>query len=276
MQECSENKRVKNAQLLKQSQCKSLSKKYITKNQVDARYIMFFFLFTASSSLHFSLFQSLFAFFLFSAVLLFKYKEKNKKMHLYTLLFVFCFFCFLFSFLIKSIDYENTFVLKNVHENLLFSFEYALHLFLLGIIGLCLFIWQEAKEYACAITWYCSFFSRKHAWKLGLVSLLVLRYFSTLLIYARELKIAVQYRLRKGHSFTKKVSLYMVNLFSMFCDKNYDLSVALFARKMNRPEAFHKKWPKSPFLSFQNFKAHFLPFLLFFFSLIQVLLLQIL
>ncbi len=257
------------------SELEEFKRAFLQSSCEDARYILFFFIFSASFSLYFDLMQSISAFILYSLVLLVKYKKQNRKKVFYNMLLIFCASCFVFTFLIKSINYdsiEQALVFLDIREHLLFSFEYALHLALLGILGLCLFTWLSAKEYACAIAWYCSFVSKKQAWKLALVSLLVLRYFSTMLALAKELKMSAQYMLRKEKSFTKKLTLYMAKLFSLLADRNYELSVALFSRRMNKEEVFLKKWQKKPFFSYANFKTHLIAFFVFLFSLLQLFL----
>ncbi len=252
-------------------ECLSLSsfkQDFFRKNLLDSRLVLVFLLFSSTLSLKFTLNESLLAFLPFSFVLLSKHKEKKIKLHFYFLLLTFCFFCFLFSFLVRSIHYENAFFFVNIEENFLFSVEYALHLALVGICGLCAFVWLEAKEYAYAINWFFSFFSKKHAWKIALISLLVLRYFSSFLPLAKEMKLAVKYRLRNEKSFIKKISLYMTTLFSYFAQRNYELSIALFARNMNKKEVFDKKWEQSIFSSFEIFYEHLLLLFLFVFSLL--------
>ncbi len=242
----------------------------LKKKNEDSRFILFFFLFSASASLDFSFMQSIFAFFLYSFVLLTKYSKQKKKPSLYYFLLVFCVCCFAFTFIIKSINYTHTLEFLNIREHLLFAFEYALHLALLGTLGLCTFTWMNAIEYMYAIHWYCSFISKEGAWKVALTSLLVLRYFSTMLHLARELKLSVNYVLRKEKSFIKKLTLYMAKLFSLLADKNYELSVALFARRMDKKEVFCKKWDTNSFLSYKNFKIHFIAFFVFMFSLLLI------
>lgn len=240
---------------------------YNEKLEEDARLVLFLFLSTACMVLHFSLFSLCASAFIYTFTFIKKAIGKKLSCLPVKLLSCFCIVWFFLTFALKVITYQKgSFMLIDIPSSFFFSFSFVLRLYVLGLLGLCTFIWLSAKEYALVLAWFFSFFSKEHGWKVGLVSLLVLRFFTDILKLAKELQISVKYRMRKKRNTIKNISLYMTSLLNMLSKRNYAISVALFVRGLNQESAFKKKWLTSSFSFVSFLKIHRAILLLFFLS----------
>ncbi len=187
--------------------------------------------------------------------------KKNRESFFYKNLCLFCFLWALCIFIIQSFDFYNfKFYINFKLEHFLFALHFALRLFVLGLLGLNLFIMASPKEYALALVYFASFISTKHAWKVGLISLLILKYFYEFYeLCTKMIKIA-SYRIKKHLSIKQRLYYFSQNLLRILVDKNYALSVALFARGFNNKKSFDKEW--GHLLDSENIKNHALILLL--------------
>ncbi len=221
----------------------------------DARIILFSFLLTAYFAISFSTSYLLLFTVIFLCYYFFKTREKKLSTKPIYYLFVFCTLWFFAIFFVKSITWENGFSLVFEEGNLLFSFAYVARMFLLGLLGISTFISASAKEYAQALVWFFSFISKKNAWKVGLITLLVLKSFGDILKLAQSFKKSVMYQLRNERKISKKIKIYLLGLLRILNKRNYTLSIALFSRGLNTEKSFKKVW--KPIISKDNLKKYY-------------------
>ncbi len=221
----------------------------------DARVILFSFLLFAYFAISFSLLYLIIFSIAILIYYLFKTKEKKVSNKAVYFLLTFCTLWYFAILFVKSFSWNNEFTFVLNKANLLFSLTYVMRMFLLGLLGISTFISASAKEYALALVWIFSFISKKNAWKIGLVSLLVLKSFGDILKLAQNFKKSVSYQLRKEKNLVIKIKVYVLGLLRILNKRNYTLSVALFSRGLNTSESFKKEW--KPIFSKDNFIKYY-------------------
>ncbi len=211
---------------------------------VDARIILICFLLISSLSLSYTGIERVICAFIFTAFL---YRRQRRKLSL-KLFSLFCFFCLFWAFiifLIKSISFNSGIVFLSLLENACFALQFALKLYLLGILAFCIYISASLKEYALALAYFGNIFSKKYGYILGLLALLVFKAFYDIFALSFSLKKSLTYKFRntKHLPFYKKISFFMYSLLVLLEKRNQELSRAIFSKKMHTKEAFMKEWP---------------------------------
>ncbi len=130
------------------------------------------------------------------------------------------------------------------------------------MIAFCAYFSTSAREYALAVSWFASFFSKKHAHILGLLLLLVLKFFQDIFKIFMELKQNVSYKFRNTPQVSsfRKITICMKTLIFLFVKRIDELSIALFSKKLSEQEKFEKKWQK--IYSKSSIQSNFIYFLL--------------
>ncbi len=241
------------------------------KLKEDSRLVLFCFLSSAYFTLYFNTTFLLCAIIVYSFSFFRRAKIKNissfRSSSMYSMLCKFSVLWFLITFLIKLLDVESDmFTLDSIYETFLFSVTFILKLFTLALIGMCTFIWLSPKEYALCLTWFFSFFSRELAWKFGLISLLIFKFFGDVFALAITLKTSVNYRMRKSKNILKKIRLYFVSLIGILVKKSDAVTISLYARGLNCEKVFIREWQKIDIFSPAFIKLHGYPLLFLCFS----------
>ncbi len=211
------------------------------ENLHDARFVLFSFLFAASLSVRYTCPNLMLSSLIYTLFLLYIIKHQNKSRALIFAPLFFCSLWFLAIVVIRSLSFQNGLSFTLSREILLFSFAFVLKIYITAILGLCMYLSAKAKEYALSVAWFFSIFSKKHGWKMGLITLLVLKSFKDLFKIATHLKIGVHYRMA-NQKIHKKLYFYTIALLRKTAQRNYETSVGLYTRKLNNKEAFQKEW----------------------------------
>ncbi len=224
-------------------------------NTQDARLLLISFFITAFVLWALDIAFLLLFSFVYSVFYFYQVKKKKRELFFYKKLSFFCiawFLCIYFMQIIEFEDFNFVFTLDKAH------FFYALHfilkIFLLALLGLNLFLLASPKEYALALVYFASFFNKENGWKVGLISLIILKYFYEFYALCTQIIKISSYRLKKHLSIRKRIYYFTQNLLRILVDKNYALSIALFARGFNKREVFEKDWLS--LYSIENLKKH--------------------
>ncbi len=247
----------------REGNCSEKKRVFLYEN--DARFILFSLLLITYISLVYSSIYLLSYSILFTFFFFYMIYKKQRSFRAFFLLSSFCFFWGLMTVFIKSINYTNGFYFSNIKENFEFAYLFVLQLYFLGLVGLTTYNAASAKDYALAITWFFSFFSKKHAWKMGLVLLLVLKSFYDILKLGKEIKASVKYRLRNQNTFRQKIMkifIFMQMLMNALARRNYELSMAIHLKGLNNKKAFTKEWGSFFSLTYLKKNLNYLIFLL--------------
>ncbi len=221
--------------------------------RIDIRLILLSFLSTAFCIWFLALEYLAFFGLVYTCMYFYLAKKEEKQAFFYKNLLFFCCMWFIFLVLIQSIKIEEgqVYFVYNA-EYLGFALEYILRIFLLALLGLTIFILASPKEYALALVYFSSFISKEHAWKVGLITLLILKFFIEFYeLIAKMIEISF-YRIKKRLPFHKRLYLFCQSFLRLLTEKNYNLSIALYARGLNKKEVFVVKQER--LLAIENIK----------------------